>query len=172
MAGIPAQWIAVANRLVHGLPFKVIAEGFLPGTKAGDLVTKEQLDAAAPAFYASAQVLITSSESVIKRFDGLVPYEDSVEEAELIDTPSVTYDVILTTNRGGFKDAVAISTDIVGEVTIVEGSDTTILVGETQAVITATWEPTEVGVSTLTITLTAGTDTWEGVLTLTVNPTE
>lgn len=56
MAGIPAQWIAIGNRLIHGLPFKVIAEGFLSGTKAGDLVTKEQLDAATFPFTGDALI--------------------------------------------------------------------------------------------------------------------
>ena len=63
MAGIPAQFIAIGNRLIHGLPFKVIAEGFLSGTKAGDLVTKEQLDAATFPFTGDATMTKESATS-------------------------------------------------------------------------------------------------------------
>ena len=42
--GKPVVFTAVGNRLIHAFGFKVIAEGFLPGEKAGDLVTYEQLD--------------------------------------------------------------------------------------------------------------------------------
>jgi hypothetical protein len=41
--GKPVVFTAVGNRLVHALGFKVIAEGFLPGEKAGDLVAYEQI---------------------------------------------------------------------------------------------------------------------------------
>jgi len=39
----PGIFIAVGNRLIHAFGFKVIAEGFLPGERAGDLVAYEQI---------------------------------------------------------------------------------------------------------------------------------
>lgn len=61
---IPAVFTAVGNRLIHAFGFKVIAEGFLPGERDGDLATVGQMRSDSQSYLYMQSTILPEGQTV------------------------------------------------------------------------------------------------------------